>query len=82
MSDKLSTVNSPEEATSLTVFDRAMIKLLTIKSQKGVTMIEYALIASLVAVAAITALGLLGTQLGLIFEYIKGKLVVPSTPAS
>lgn len=49
-------------------------KFLSIKSQKGVTMIEYALIAALVAVVAITALTLLGTNLTAIFTTIAGKL--------
>jgi pilus assembly protein Flp/PilA len=52
--------------------------LFSIKSQKGVTMIEYALIAALVAVAAIATLGLLGGNLDAIFDYIKDQLVVPA----
>jgi pilus assembly protein Flp/PilA len=45
-------------------------KIISIKSQKGVTMIEYALIAALVAVVAITALTTLGTTLTSIFTNI------------
>jgi pilus assembly protein Flp/PilA len=52
-------------------------KLLSIKSQKGVTMIEYALIGSLVAIAAITMLTGLGTQIGAVFTNITTQL----TPA-
>ena len=44
--------------------------------QKGVTMIEYALIAALVAVAAIAALTLVGDQLIIIFTYIKNALTI------
>ncbi len=52
-------------------------KFFSIKSQKGVTMIEYALIAALVAVVAIAALTLVGTNLNLLFNTIAGKLVAP-----
>ncbi|NMW20582.1 MAG: Flp family type IVb pilin [Chlorobiaceae bacterium] len=47
-----------------------MNKIFDIKSQKGVTMIEYALIAALVAVVAIAALTAVGTQLTAIFTQI------------
>ena len=46
-------------------------------NQKGVTMIEYALIAALVAVAAIAALTLVGDQLVAIFTNIKNALTTP-----
>ena len=38
-------------------------KLLSKKNQKGVTMIEYALIAALIAVAAVTVLSPVGTAI-------------------
>jgi pilus assembly protein Flp/PilA len=44
------------------------------KSEDGVTAIEYGLIAALIAVAVITAVALVGTNLGLIFTNISGKL--------
>lgn len=47
-----------------------MKPLTPIDSQKGVTMIEYALIAALVAVAAIVTLGLLGDELNTIFQSV------------
>ncbi len=47
-------------------------------SESGVTAIEYGLIASLIAVAIITAITLLGTNLAAIFNFIAGKLTVPS----
>ncbi|NMW20583.1 MAG: Flp family type IVb pilin [Chlorobiaceae bacterium] len=47
-----------------------MNKIFDIKSQKGVTMIEYALIAALVAVVAIAALTAVGTKLTAIFTQI------------
>jgi pilus assembly protein Flp/PilA len=52
----------------------ALNKLFSVKSQKGVTMIEYALIAALVAVVAITALTVVGSKLDTIFSYVSGKL--------
>lgn len=44
--------------------------ILSPKSQKGVTMIEYALIAALIAVAAIASLTLIGTDLQAKFNAI------------
>ncbi|NTU68663.1 MAG: Flp family type IVb pilin [Chlorobiaceae bacterium] len=46
----------------------------SIKSQKGVTMIEYALIAALVAVVVIAALTTLGGNLTTIFTSISTAL--------
>jgi pilus assembly protein Flp/PilA len=40
------------------------------KYQKGVTMIEYALIASLIAVVAVLAIGTLGNNINLIWSNI------------
>jgi pilus assembly protein Flp/PilA len=53
-------------------------KFLSIKSQKGVTMIEYALIAALVAVVAITALTTLGVNLTAVFNNVAGHLTIPA----
>ena len=49
-------------------------KLLGVKSQKGVTMIEYALIAALIAVVAVTALTTVGTELVAKFTAIANSL--------
>lgn len=49
-------------------------KMLIAKSQKGVTMIEYALIAALIAVVAVTALTTIGDKLLATFNTIAGKL--------
>ena len=50
----------------------------TIKSflsdESGATAIEYGLIAALVSVAAITALGALGTSLNNLFTFVAGAL--------
>ena len=45
-----------------------------VKDQSGVTAIEYALIAALIAVAAITAFTLVGTNLSNTFTTIANKL--------
>ncbi|UWX58010.1 Flp family type IVb pilin [Chlorobaculum sp. MV4-Y] len=52
----------------------ALNKLFPVKSQKGVTMIEYALIAALIAVAVIAVLVTVGSSLNNIFSYIGSKL--------
>jgi pilus assembly protein Flp/PilA len=41
-----------------------------IKDKKGATAIEYGLIAALIAVAAITAMGNIGNQLGTTFNNV------------
>ncbi len=50
-------------------------KLLSKKSQKGVTLIEYALIAALIAVVAIAVLTDVGTALVSKFTSIKTELL-------
>jgi pilus assembly protein Flp/PilA len=45
-----------------------------IRDESGVTAIEYALIAALIAVAAIAAFTLVGTNLSQTFSTIAGKL--------
>ena len=49
------------------------------KSEKGATAIEYGLIAALVAVAAITGMGLVGTQLNTTFTSVSTKLTNANT---
>jgi len=44
------------------------------KDELGVTAIEYALIAALIAVAAIAAFTLVGTNLSSTFSYAAGQL--------
>ena len=46
-----------------------------LKSEEGVTAIEYALIAALVAAAIIGAVSLLGTNISTEFTSIAGKVV-------
>ena len=50
---------------------------LSLDSERGVTAIEYGLIASLIAVAIIVAVTLVGTNLSGLFNYIAGKVVAP-----
>jgi len=45
-----------------------------VKDQSGVTAIEYALIAALIAVAAIAAFTLVGTSLSSTFSYVASKV--------
>ena len=49
---------------------------LGVDSDNGVTAIEYGLIASLIAVAIIVAVSLVGTNLTSVFNTIAGKLTV------
>jgi pilus assembly protein Flp/PilA len=51
--------------------------LLAIKSERGVTAIEYGLIASLVALAIIVGATLLGVNLNALFTYMAGKVKPP-----
>jgi pilus assembly protein Flp/PilA len=45
-----------------------------IKNEEGATAIEYGLIAALIAVAAIAAMGSIGTQLGTTFNGVANDL--------
>jgi pilus assembly protein Flp/PilA len=45
-----------------------------VEDRRGVTAIEYALIAALIAVAAIAAFTLVGTNLSTTFSYVASKL--------
>ena len=47
-------------------------------SEKGATAVEYGLIVALIAVVIIVAVGLIGTNLNAIFNFIAGKLTVPT----
>jgi pilus assembly protein Flp/PilA len=52
-----------------------MTKILKIlRNKKGATAIEYGLIAALIAVAAVTAMGSLGNKLGTTFNNVKDKM--------
>ena len=47
-----------------------------VKDESGATAIEYGLIAALIAVLIITAVGLVGTRLEAVFEAIAAALVI------
>ncbi len=49
-------------------------KMLTVKSQKGTTMIEYALIAGLISVAVIGTVATIGDDLKTVFGKIIAEL--------
>ena len=48
-------------------------------NEAGATAIEYGLIAALIAVAAITAMTSLGTQLSTTFQTVSTDMVVPAS---
>ena len=49
------------------------------RDRKGVTMMEYALIAALVAVAAVTILSTLGTTISTVFGKVNAKMAYEAT---
>ena len=51
---------------------------LKLDSERGVTAIEYGLLAALIALAIIVAVTLLGTNLSSTFNTIAGKVVPPA----
>ena len=57
---------------------KSVASWLSIESERGVTAIEYGLIASLIALAIITAVTLLGTNLTALFNDIAGKVAPPA----
>ncbi len=52
----------------MTLFNRIM------KDQAGATAIEYGLMAALISVAAITAMGSLGNSLSNTFNFVSGQM--------
>lgn len=52
--------------------------MLSITSDRGVTAVEYGLIASLIAVGIIIGVTLVGTNLNALFNYIGGQVAVPA----
>jgi pilus assembly protein Flp/PilA len=55
---------------------RTLGRWFAIESERGVTAIEYGLLASLVALAIIAGATLLGTNLNTLFTTIAGKVVI------
>jgi pilus assembly protein Flp/PilA len=54
-----------------------LLHWLSIHSDRGATAIEYGLIASLIAIAIIVGLTLVGTNLNGLFNYLGGKFTAP-----
>ncbi len=54
---------------------KSVANWLSVESERGVTAIEYGLIASLIALAIIVSITLVGTNLAALFTKIAGKLV-------
>ncbi|AJW47287.1 Flp family type IVb pilin [Ralstonia mannitolilytica] len=50
-----------------------------IRDEQGATAIEYGLMAGLIAAAIVATVGNVGTNLNSVFNYIKGKLVAPTS---
>jgi pilus assembly protein Flp/PilA len=63
------------EGNKMSSLSKKISRWFSIDSQSGVTAIEYGLIAALIAVAIITAVTLVGTNLSTLFTTIAGKLV-------
>lgn len=49
------------------------------RDEDGVTAIEYALVASLIAMAILTSVALLGQQVGNLYAHVKDCVLTPST---
>jgi pilus assembly protein Flp/PilA len=56
---------------------RTVANFLSIRSEQGVTAVEYGLIAGLIAIAIIAGVTLVGTNLNGLFAYIAGKVTAP-----
>lgn len=52
-----------------------------LKNEQGATAIEYGLIAALIAIAAITAMGTLGDELSNTFSTVSGELQTANAAA-
>jgi pilus assembly protein Flp/PilA len=61
-----------------TQISRKVADMLAIKSESGVTAVEYGLIASLIAIGIIIGVTLVGTNLNALFTYLGGKVAPPS----
>lgn len=69
----------PKRSATMLIFMQAIKNFLS--DEEGVTAIEYALIAALIAVAIIAAVTLVGTDIAAVFTNISSKLqAVPAAP--
>jgi pilus assembly protein Flp/PilA len=53
---------------------RVIADWFSLKSERGVTAIEYGLIAALIAVVIVGGITLIGTNLQAVFAYVAGKI--------
>jgi pilus assembly protein Flp/PilA len=67
-----------KEEIAMRRISKAVAGWFSIESERGVTAIEYGLIASLVALAIIVGITALGVNLNALFTYIAGKVNPPS----
>jgi pilus assembly protein Flp/PilA len=70
-------INIEERGIEMRNLTKTVSSWFSIDSESGVTAIEYGLIASLIAVAIIVSVTLVGTNLSGLFTYIGGKVVAP-----
>ena len=66
--------NADRVFASARAYTRKVARWVNVDSESGVTAIEYGLIAALVAVAIITAVTAVGTNLAGTFSYVAGNL--------
>jgi pilus assembly protein Flp/PilA len=68
---------SNKQETGMRGISTTVARWLRVDSEQGVTAIEYGLIASLIAIAIIVGITLVGTNLNGLFNYIGGKVAAP-----
>ncbi len=81
-----SALHNPEACSSPQLFNFGVSHMKNISQsfktfwadEEGATAIEYGLMASLIAAVLVASVGLIGTNLKSMFEYIAGKITTPS----
>lgn len=72
-------ISKPKRSFTMLMFAQAIKNFF--QDEEGVTAIEYALIAALIAVAIIAAVTLVGTDIAAVFTNISNKLqAIPAAP--
>ncbi|GGB84911.1 Flp family type IVb pilin [Knoellia flava] len=57
-----------------TALTKALVKLRTMRSEKGATAVEYGLMVALIAIVIIAAVALIGNNLDLTFDEVAASL--------
>jgi pilus assembly protein Flp/PilA len=57
-----------------TAMTKALVKLQSLRSEKGATAVEYGLMVALIAIVIIAAVALVGTNLDLLFDEVAASL--------